>query len=90
MATGPPHHEVEYSDEEASQSETVQEYDEEKKERWYHTAEAGIKWALSAGHNGSSTVERRSRAVYSKLETRSSDELDWRDPNDTIVSYYLQ
>lgn len=91
MATGPPHHEAEDSDEEAYGSETAQEYDEvATKERWYHTAEAGIKWALSAGHNESSTAERRSRPVCSKLETRSSDELDWRDPNVSIVSRSLQ
>ena len=87
MATGPPHHEVEDSDEEAFGSETAQEYDDgATTKRWYQTAEAGIKWALSAGHSESSTAERRSRPVYSKLETRSSDELDWRDPNVTIVS----
>ena len=91
MATGPPYHEVEDSDQEAFGSETVQEYDDEATaKRWYHNAEAGIKWALSAGHNESSTAERRTRPVYSKLETRSSDELDWRDPNVTIVSSYLQ
>ena len=91
MATGPPHHEVEDSDEEAFGSETAQEYDDgATTKRWYQTAEAGIKWALSAGHSESSTAERRSRPVYSKLETRSSDELDWRDPNVTIVSSYLQ
>lgn len=86
MATGPPHHEVEYSDEEALGSETAQEYDETTERRWYHTVEEGIKWALSAGHNESSTAERRGRPVYSKLETRSSDELDWREPNVTVVS----
>jgi hypothetical protein len=87
MATRPSHHEVVDSDDEAFGSETAQDYDEEAtKARWYHTAEAGIKWALSAGHNESGTAERRSRPVYSKLETRSSDELDWRDPNVTIVS----
>lgn len=91
MATGPPHHGMEDSDEEALESETAQEYDEETTaRRWCHAAEDGIKWALSAGHYESSTAERRSRPVYSKLETRSSAELDWRDLNVTIVSSYPQ
>jgi hypothetical protein len=91
MATGPPHHEVEDSDEEALELETAQEYDEEATtKRWYHAVEDGIKWALSAGQHESSTAERRSRPVYSKLETRTSAELDWRDVNVTIVSSYPQ
>ena len=84
MTTGSPHDELEDSDEEANYSETVQYYDEEK--RWYSPIEAGIKWALSAGHNESSTAEREHRPAYSKLETRRSDELDWRDLNVAIVS----
>ena len=88
MAIGPPHHGMDDSDEEA---ETAQEYDEEATtKRWYHAAEHGIKWALSAGQYESSTAERGSRSVYSKLETRSSAELDWRDPDVTIVSSYPQ
>lgn len=91
MATGPPHHGTEDSDEEALESETAQEYHEEATtKRWYHAAEDGIKWALSAGQYESSTAERGSRPVYSKLETRSSAELDWRDLNVTIVSSYPQ
>lgn len=92
MATGPPHHhEMADSDEDALEPETAQEYDEEATaNRWYHAAEDGIKWALSAGQYESSTAERGSRPVYSKLETRSSAELDWRDLNVTIVSSYPQ
>lgn len=90
MATGPPHDEMEDSDEEALLSETTQRLGEEATaKRWYSPIEVGIKWALSAGHSESSTAERRGRPVYSKLETRSSDELDWRDLNVTIVSFYF-
>lgn len=85
--TGSPHHE-EDSDEEANCSETEQYYDEEATtKRWYSPIEAGIKWTLSAGDNESSTAERE-RPAYSKLETRRSDELDWRDLNVALVSSY--
>jgi hypothetical protein len=89
MTTGSPNHEVEDSDEETNYSETVQYYDEEATaKRWYSPMAAGIKWALWAGHNESSTAERGGRPAYSKLETRRSDELDWRDLNVPIVSSY--
>lgn len=91
MATGPPHHEEVDSDEEALYSETAQYHEEDATaQRWYSPIKAGIKWVLSAGHNESSTAERGTRAVYSKLETRRSDELDWRDLNVAIVSFHLQ
>jgi hypothetical protein len=91
MASGPPHHEAEESDDEAYGPVTAKEYDEEAaKEPWYHDGEASIKWVLSTGHNKSGNPERRSQPAYSKLETRSSAELDWRGPNVTIVSCYLQ
>jgi hypothetical protein len=89
MTTGSPNHEVEDSDEETNYSETVQYYDEEATaKRWYSPMAAGIKWALWAGHNESSTAERGGRPAYSKLETRRSDELDWRDLDVPIVSSY--
>lgn len=90
MATRPQHHEAEDSDEEAYVSATAKQHDEEATvERWYHDLRDGIKWALSAGQYEWSTSGRRSRPIYSKLETRSSDELDWRGPNVSIVSDYL-
>ena len=91
MAAEFPRHEVDVSDEQVFGSEIGQEYDEgTTKRRWYHVVEADIKWALLAGYSESSTAERRGRPVYSKLETRSSAEVDWRDPKVTIVSCYLQ
>ena len=85
MATGSPH-ETEDSDEEANYSKTVRYCDEKATaERWYSPIKGGIKWALSAWPYESSTAER-GRPAYSKLETRRSDELDWRDLNVTIVS----
>src|SRR5690242_1740095 len=87
MATGLHHYGLEDSDEEAFGSETVHGLeDAAMAKRWYSALGAGIKWASSAGHNESSTAERGSQPVYSKLETRSSTELDWRDLNVTIVS----
>ena len=85
MATGSPH-ETEDSDEEANYSKTVRYCDEKATaERWYSPIKGGIKWALSAWPYESSTAER-GRPAYSKLETRRSDELDWRDLDVAIVS----
>jgi hypothetical protein len=62
-------------------------HDEEAaKERWYHEEDEDIRCLLDAGEHESSTAQRTSHPGYSKLETRSFQNFDWR--HETIVSSF--
>jgi hypothetical protein len=62
-------------------------HDEEAaKERWYHDEDEDIRCLLDAGEHESSTAQRTSHSGYSKPETRSFQNFDWR--HETIVSSF--
>lgn len=48
-------------------------------QHWYHNVAGDIRHLFEAGANESSTSQRRTHPGYSKLETRSFDDPDWRE-----------
>jgi hypothetical protein len=62
--------------------------EEAAQERWYYSEKADVKDLFEAGGNESSTAERSGHPGYSRFETRSFDNLDWRR-DVTIVSPLL-
>jgi hypothetical protein len=89
MATGP-YHEARENDGLLYRSASAVGNDEEAAaaaaaaKRWYHDEKVDIKYSLASRYTESSKAQRRVYPGYSKLETRSFDQLDWRDVN--IVS----
>jgi hypothetical protein len=78
-------HEAREEDELLCELESAAGHDEEAaKEHWYHDEDEDIKCLLNAGEHESSTAQRTSHPGYSKLETRSFQNFDWR--HETIVS----
>jgi hypothetical protein len=86
MATGPKH-EARENNGQLYVSTSVVEHDEEAAdERWCDDVNEDIICLLQAGENESSTAQRRTHPGYSKLETTTSQKLDWRAAS--IVSPY--
>lgn len=88
MATRP-YHEARENDGRLYGSATAVEHNEEaSKERWYHNADAHIKYLFGAGYGGPSTAERRGHPGYSKLETPCFNKPDWRDVTISAGSFF--
>lgn len=71
-------------------SETMARHDDEAvRERWYYDEDVDLKQLFRAGSKDTSTAQRRERLSYSKLETRSIVDLDWRDVSGVSSLHYL-
>jgi len=51
-----------------------------------HYVKSGIDGVYEAGGNESNTAQRKVQPGYLRFETRSSEELDWRDITTSTVS----
>jgi hypothetical protein len=87
MATGT-YHEARENGERLYGSGSATEHEEEAKARWYYGVE-DIKYLHEAGENESNRAQQTQHPGYSKLETGSFQNLDWRGRYEPIVSPFV-